>query len=475
MNNTILQNGQISRNGFQGISEEEIAAAGHCLESALAGGAAQARVTVSKNILDSIQLLNGEIDKVSRNADRALSIHLFVDGRYGTYSTNRFSFDSIDEFILKAISRTRMLTPDKCRHLPSPELYARNAVSGRELGLYDRHYECISPEDRVKAAMSGTVYGSDRISSRHTLISEECEYSDSVDDCYIIDSQGFTGRHTETSFSFWSEITIQDRNGDRYSGYWWSSAPAYDRLMIYGCSETALSRAEAQVGATGHSGGKFTMVVDSTCSSRLAAPLLNALYGSAIQQRNSFLDGTLNRKIFPDELTVRDMAWSKGETGSRLFDPEGIATRETDIIRNGTVEMYFINTYFSDKLGMPATVNGPSRPVILPFNRYTAGNGLDYKENGINLQAILESAGNGILVTGFNGGNCNSTTGNFSYGVEGFAFRDGKITHPVREMLITGNMVSLWQSIMAAGSDAREGARWQIPSLAFGNVDFTGE
>ena len=103
------------------------------------------------------------------------------------------------------------------------------------------------------------------------------------------------------------------------------------------------------------------------------------------------------------------------------------------------------------------------------------GNGLDYKENGINLQAILESAGNGILVTGFNGGNCNSTTGNFSYGVEGFAFRDGKITHPVREMLITGNMVSLWQSIMAAGSDAREGARWQIPSLAFGNVDFTGE
>ena len=106
---------------------------------------------------------------------------------------------------------------------------------------------------------------------------------------------------------------------------------------------------------------------------------------------------------------------------------------------------------------------------------FIVGFGLDYKENGINLQAILESAGNGILVTGFNGGNCNSTTGNFSYGIEGFAFRDGKITHPVREMLITGNMVSLWQSIMAAGSDAREGARWQIPSLAFGDVDFTGE
>ncbi|MBR0361488.1 MAG: hypothetical protein IIX35_03875, partial [Paraprevotella sp.] len=43
-------------------------------------------------------------------------------------------------------------------------------------------------------------------------------------------------------------------------------------------------------------------------------------------------------------------------------------------------------------------------------------------------------------VTGFNGGNCNPVTGDFSYGVEGFAFSKGKVTHPVKEMLITGSL-----------------------------------
>ena len=79
----------------------------------------------------------------------------------------------------------------------------------------------------------------------------------------------------------------------------------------------------------------------------------------------------------------------------------------------------------------------------------------------------------GIYVTGFNGGNCNPVTGDFSFGIEGFAFKQGKIAHPVKEMLITGNIMTLWNSLIAAGSDARESSRWQIPSLAFDNVSFS--
>ena len=89
------------------------------------------------------------------------------------------------------------------------------------------------------------------------------------------------------------------------------------------------------------------------------------------------------------------------------------------------------------------------------------------------MNALIRFCGNGILVTGFNGGNCNPVTGDFSFGIEGYAFSRGKITHPVREMLITGNMMTLWNSIIAAGTDARECTRWQIPSLAFENVSFS--
>ena len=104
---------------------------------------------------------------------------------------------------------------------------------------------------------------------------------------------------------------------------------------------------------------------------------------------------------------------------------------------------------------------------------YLKDMGLPETEISLSLEDILSYCKNGILVTGFNGGNSNPVTGDFSFGIEGFAFSKGKITHPVREMLITGNLIELWNSLIAAGTDARESSRWQIPTVAFENVSFS--
>jgi PmbA protein len=106
----------------------------------------------------------------------------------------------------------------------------------------------------------------------------------------------------------------------------------------------------------------------------------------------------------------------------------------------------------------------------MPFIK---GKDLKSTEKDVSLEDILKLCSNGILVTGFNGGNCNPVTGDFSFGIEGFAFSRGKLTHPVREMLITGNLLELWDGLLAAGNDYRPGARWQVPTLAFENVSFS--
>jgi PmbA protein len=90
------------------------------------------------------------------------------------------------------------------------------------------------------------------------------------------------------------------------------------------------------------------------------------------------------------------------------------------------------------------------------------------------LNALIALVDKGILVTGFNGGNCNGTTGDFSYGIEGFLIEKGKITQPVSEMNVTGNMITLWNNLVEIGNDARKDSSWRIPSLLFDNVDFSG-
>ncbi|MBP5332778.1 MAG: TldD/PmbA family protein [Bacteroidales bacterium] len=436
------------------LDSKEIELARKCMEFALEKGADKVRITLTKSILNLVGVLNGEVDKVTHSLDRSLQLNLFVDGKYGTFSSNRFEKEGLEAFITEAISTVRMLQKDPFRNLPAPERQAKDATDGREMDLYDPEYDSMTAERRRALAL-----GSSRFSGE--LISEEGEYSDSLFDSVTIDSNGLFARHTETSFEIGYEVTVEDKKGNRYSGYWWDATPRLKDLKIEGCSATAIERARAQIGPKGIRSGKYTVVLDSECASKVLTPVLSALGGFPLQQKNSFMDGTLGKKVFPESLTIMDLPHSKGETGARLFDSEGVATKETAIIEKGVVKEYFLNTYMAAKMGLEPTVEDTTRVRVLPVGSCKT------KDD------VLAKVQDCILVTGFNGGNSNSATGNFSYGIEGFLVKDGKIEYPVKEALMTGDFLTLWNNLIFAAEDARLCLPKLVPSIAFAGVDIS--
>ena len=135
---------------------------------------------------------------------------------------------------------------------------------------------------------------------------------------------------------------------------------------------------------------------------------------------------------------------------------------------------YFIDTPMSRKLGMPPTTQGIHRLIMkssAPASECsTAGEqGARGKE-----QWWMVHDGPTILVTDFNGGNCDPVTGNFSYGIEGFLVEGGTITQPLSGMNITGNMLDVWQRLSHVANDADPWETELIPSLTFEDVAFSG-
>lgn len=444
------------------LTPAEIQLARHCLDFALREGAQQVRITLSKSLLNLTGVLNGAVDKVSHALDRSLQLQLFVDGKFGAFSSNRLEKEELEAFVREAIGTVRMLEADACRRLPDPARCVRGAEDGRELGLYDDAYEALTPEKRKEMALRSVVWPEkSSLEKGFRLIAEEAEYSDSVFDSLTIDSQGLYARHRETAFEIGCEATVEDAEGNHFSSFWWDAAPRLQDLRTEGCARKACLRAAAQIGPQRIPGGKYTLVVDSECASKLLTPVLNALGGYSLQQKNSFLADAVGKALFPPQLNVTDRPHEKGQTGCRLFDSEGVATRELPIIENGVVKHCFINTYIAEKTGWAPTVEDATRVVLHPVGPCKS------------LDELLESVGEGILVTGFNGGNSNPATGNFSYGVEGFLIRGGRPVHPVREMLITGNFLQLWGQLFATADDARPCLTKSIPSLAFREVDFS--
>ena len=532
------------------LTDKELDFVREALQMARRHGAQKARATLSKSEEDLVATLDGEVDRVTHCADRSLSLALFVDGRFGSYSTNKLEPAALEAFIAKAVEATRMVAPDPFRDLPDPVRCCRDALTGDELGLVDPARDAITPADRQQIALNASVLyasrggssprqnfaslipptASQRVPPVHEatgghgfagatspdalldeaeaaaasgnlatlgivrggtaseakrwgpkdvsggwlpcsegtgraefeIISEEGEYSDSIYETVVMDTNGVCCVHRETSFDYGVEITIES-GGEKYSGYWWDASSDHKELDAPACGHRALERAVGQIGSGPVHSGQYTAVIDAEMASKVVSPLLRALSGYAIQQNSSFLMDSVGKQVFPEGLTLLDVPRIPGQTCSKYFDSEGVATVEAPVIERGVVREYFLNTYMAGKMQLAPTVEDATRPKVLPWPR-----------PGLDRDAILRACGSGILVTDFNGGNSNPVTGDFSYGIEGYLFEEGRIVRPVSGMLMTGNLLALWSRLLFAGDDARPCQTKLIPTLAFGEVDFSG-
>lgn len=575
------------------ISDAEREIADKSVQMALDAGASAVMVSLDKAKTEIYALLDGEIDNIRQTGDRSLTFNIYTDGKYGTFSTNRFEEESLRDFLCKAVETVRMLVADPFRGLPDKKDLATDAINGDEMGLCWYGYDSVSRDEKLEMARRVSVFGEFSASSSDRnwrVVSEEVEYNNTLSDTYLTSSDGCLCRQTETSFEVSSQVTVEDNDGNKYTGLWWDYGVSPEKVLSSECGRKAVEMAVMQIAPVNADKGKYTMVVSRLVSGRLLQPVLNALSSLSVYQKSSFLVDALGKQVFSKGLNVMDMPLEKGKSGAILFETDGRACRNREIISDGVVKENFTSIYMSRKLGIPPTSSCPNRPVLQPFvseellrgergggHCGVSGAGLDGSGlggdcgavsgdglgaasggelgaasgvergvvngggrgaelcvvsggesgverggvSGIGLGAasggerggergaelgvvngggrgaelgavngaerglkagpfvneiaqrdILDLCGSGILVTDFNGGNCNSATGDFSYGVSGFLFENGKITSPIDSMLITGNMTDLWSNLLAAGSDPVPGMSRQVPTLAFRDVTF---
>ena len=437
------------------ISKENKQIAQWAIDTALANGCQQARASIITGQNNSFEYRDRQLDKLHQSSENKLYIELFVDGRYGSFSTNRIDKSILDKFIRDGIDSTRLLAEDPCRQLPDPSRYYK--PDGRDLDLFDKSFASIDAEQKIEIAKQAVE---EILDSDDRIITITASYNDGMGADYMIASNGFETESADTAFDLTVEVALETGSDARAESYWFDSSLYWNDLQKTGIGKTALKRALQKIGQRKIKSGVYPMLLDNTTSSRLLAPIISAMFGSALHQKNSFLLDRLGDQIASEKLTLIDTPHIKRAFGARWHDGEGIATKEQRIIEKGVLNTYFIDTYSSLKMGVEPTIASQSL--------------LNLELGNKSFDQLLLTIDKGIWVTGFNGGNTNSTTGDFSFGVEGFLIENGVATTPISEMNITGNILTLWQNLLEIGNDPREKSTRRIPTLLFDNVNFSG-
>lgn len=424
------------------------------VEHAIKSGAEQVSVSIYDNRSTNIEIRDQKIDSLKESNRNGLSINIYVDKKYSAHSTNRLKKEDVFRFVDEAIAATRFLAEDQFRSLPEPDLYYKGG--GVDLGNFDSDVDTIDAKTKIDLAQQvlNEAYGKD-----NRIISVSSYYSDSISNGIMVTSNGFRGDTKGTRLSLVAEVSVKSDTG-RPNAYWYENDLFFNKLKKTGIGEKALERALSKIDPKKILSGRYPVIIENRVAGNIASPIYESLLGSNLYNKQSFLIGKENKQITSPLLTVNDDPFIPSGAGSRLFDDEGLAAVKRPVIEKGVLKNYFIDNYYGKKLGMKPTSGSSSNIVFSTGNR-----GRD---------EMIMAMKKGVLITGFIGGNCNGSTGDFSYGIEGFLIQDGKIIHPVNEMNITGNMNSFWFSLAELGNDILVNESLRTPSLLFEDIELSG-
>ena len=419
-------------------------------------GAEEVKVGISQGRDVEVEFRDNKLEKLQESSSKSLSVNLYINHRYSAHSTNDLRREALVKFVENTVAMTHYLAADPFRSLPEPRLFENRPQV--DLMLYDGTQSTVESTQRIQFARQ--IEAAARAQSNQ-IISTTAGYSDGVSESTTVTSNGFEGSTLSTYFSTGAEVTVQDENGGRPEDWFYIiSRFQADLLDPETIGKRAAERALSKIGMKKISSRKCTMLVENRAAGQLIRYLFSPLSARSIQQKQSFLENMLNQQVTAEILTITDNPFIFKGFGSRLFDGEGISARKMPVIENGILKNYYIDTYYGKKLKMEPTFGRSSNLELNLGNR-----GLD---------EMIAATENGILITSFLGGNSNSTTGDYSFGLQGVLIENGRRVQPVNEMNISGNLKDTFMSLSEIGNDPYPYSSLLCPTLRFEAVDFSG-
>ena len=158
----------------------------------------------------------------------------------------------------------------------------------------------------------------------------------------------------------------------------------------------------------------------------------------------------LGRRFGPDILNIVDDGSLDGENGYTPFDDEGAPAGRTSLIKNGILVGRLHSRETAGKMGEAPTgnaraLNAGFRPLVRMTNTF-----IDRGDSPF--ESMLDEVGNGIYACGFLGGNTDLERFTFS-SAHAFRIEQGRITTPVRDVILSGNVFDTLNRISMIGDD----------------------
>jgi PmbA protein len=426
------------------------------LRQCAALGASQAEVALNQDSGLSVNVRMGEVETVERTSDRGVGVTVYFGQRKGSASTADLQPASLAATVEMACAIARHTEADPAAGL------ADAARMARDLREFDSWHPWALDADRA-IALAVEAEAAGRAADPRIANSDGAGAHSGESLSVYANSHGFVGAERGTSHSL--SVSLIAGSGDGMQrDYWYTSGLSPDDLEApVHVGRRAAERTVARLDPRPIRTGEYPVLFAPEMARSLVGHLLGAISGGALYRRASFLLDHAGRRILPPWFQLVERPHLRHGLRSAAYDAEGVATRDSDIVRDGVLARYLLGSYSARKLGLESTGNAGGV------------HNLEVAANADGLQAMARGMGRGLLVTELMGQGANTVTGDYSRGASGFWVENGEIAHPVDELTIAGRMQDIFQAIEAVGADVDVRSHVAVGSILVGRMMVAGE
>lgn len=434
------------------------------LDGAKRNGADAADAVLYHAVSSGVSVRLGNLEDVERSEGLDLGLRIMFGKRQASVSTTDISRDSLAALVERCAAMAKAAPEDPYVGLAPGDRLARAPFPDLDLGDYaEPSTETLKERAKACEAAALAVKGVVNSSGGGASYGEGKKW--------FATSHGFFGETGGSNHSLSVSVIAEDANGMETDYDYDSKTHMEDMRAPETIGARAGERTVARLSPKRVKSQTAAVIFDKRLSSSLLGNLSSACNGAAIARGVSFLKNKKGERIFPAGTFVIDDPFIKRGHGSRPFDGEGVAASAFNLIDDGVLTEWFLNSAHARQLGLEtnarATRGVSGGPGAGSTNLFLKA-GVETKDG------LMRRIGRGLLVTDMFGPQVNPNTGDYSVGCSGFWVESGAPAYPVSEITIAGNLLDMYRGIVAADDLEFRGAT-NAPSLLVGEMTIAGD
>jgi PmbA protein len=416
------------------------------LERALALGIREVEVYAERSTSRRIKVFGREVEQLTAAQRRGVGVRVFAGGAVGHAFGSDLSEAGLDEIVRRAADHAAVSDADEYAALPEP------GGEPADVHPFDERLAATGDAQRIELTLA--LEAAALAADPRVKTVEDAMYVDGDGEVFIASTAGVRGSYRANQcYAFVYALAEQD--GQVETGYSYAVGRALEDLDAEACGREAAERACRLLGATKCPSMKAPVVLDPFVAAAFFGVLSSALTADAVQKGRSLFAGREGQQVAGELLQLDDDGTLPDGLDSAPFDGEGTPCRRTPLIGDGVLQGFLYDSYTARKAGRGSTGNGlrgsySGLPGVQPTNLVVSGPVTP-------LADIVAGIDRGVLVTdavGVHSG-ANPISGEFSVGIAGVLIEGGRLTRPVHEVTLAGDIISMLTNIRALGDDAR--------------------